>query len=65
MTTLFKNGTVFTPRGIRKRETVFVSNGKVFVNSLSSLNIESADSVVDCTGKVIVPGFTDVTCAFA
>lgn len=59
MTTLFKNGTVFTPRGFEKRD-VFVSNGKVFVNSLSSLNIESADSVVDCTGKVIVPGFTDV-----
>ena len=46
MTTLFKNGTVFTPRGFEKRD-VFVSNGKVFVNSLSSLNIESADSVVD------------------
>ena len=59
MTTLFKNGTVFTPRGFEKRD-VFVSGGKVFVNSISSFNIESADRVIDCTGKVIVPGFTDV-----
>ena len=46
MTTLFKNGTVFTPRGFEKRD-VFVSDGKVFVNSISSFNIESADSVID------------------
>lgn len=59
MTTLFKNGTVFTPRGFEKRD-VFVSDGKVFVNSLSSLNMESADRAIDCTGRVIVPGFTDV-----
>lgn len=59
MTTLFKNGTVFTPRGFEKRD-VFVSDGKVFVNSLSSLNIDRADRIVDCTDKVIVPGFTDV-----
>lgn len=59
MTTLFKNGTVFTPRGFEKRD-VFVADGKVFVNSLSSLNIDRADRVIDCTDKVIVPGFTDV-----
>lgn len=59
MTTLFKNGTVYTSSGFEKKD-VFVSKGKVFVNSISSTDMESADTTIDCTGKVIVPGFTDV-----
>lgn len=55
MTTLFKNATVLTPAGFEKRD-VFVSGGSVFVNAVPS----SYDNLIDCTGMVIVPGFTDV-----
>ena len=59
MSTLFKNGSVYTSSGFKKKD-VFVSNGKVFVNSISSTDKASADNIIDCTDKVIVPGFTDV-----
>ncbi len=59
MTTLLKNGTIYTPSGFEKKD-VFISKGKVFVNSISSTDIESTDTIIDCTDKVIVPGFTDV-----
>ncbi|MGN0659868.1 MAG: dihydroorotase [Emergencia sp.] len=59
MTTLFRNATVYTPTGL-VRQDVFVSSGKVFVNSISSSDTAAADRVIDCTDKVIVPGFTDV-----
>ncbi len=59
MTTLLKNGTVFTPLGFEKKD-VFVSSGKVFVDSISSLDIDRTDSIIDCSDKVIIPGFTDV-----
>lgn len=59
MTTLLKNANVFTPHGFEKKD-VFVSNGMLFVNSTSSLNTESFDMILDCTDKVLVPGFTDV-----
>ncbi len=55
MTTLFKNATVYTPAGFEKRD-VFVSGGSVFVDAVPS----SYDDLIDCTDKVIVPGFTDV-----
>lgn len=55
MTTLFKNATVFTPAGFEKRD-VFVSGGSVFVNTIP----DSYDNLIDCSGMVIVPGFTDV-----
>lgn len=59
MTTLLKNGTVFTPLGFEKKD-VFVSNGKVFVSAASSLDMNRAGRVIDCTDQVIIPGFTDV-----
>lgn len=59
MTTLLKNGMVFTPLGFEKKD-VFVSNGTVFVGSASSFDTNRADRIVDCTDRVIVPGFTDV-----
>lgn len=59
MTTLLKNGMVFTPLGFEKKD-VFVSNGTVFVGSASSFDTNCADRIVDCTDRVIVPGFTDV-----
>lgn len=59
MTTLLKNATVFTPTGFEKKD-VFISNGKVFVDAISSLNSESFDWTMDCSDKVLVPGFTDV-----
>ena len=59
MTTLLKNGMIFTPLGFEKKD-VFVSNGTVFVGSASSFDTNRADRIVDCTDRVIVPGFTDV-----
>lgn len=59
MTTLLKNGTVFTPLGFERKD-VFVSNGKLFVDSISSLDMNRADRIIDCTNQVIIPGFTDV-----
>ena len=59
MTTLLKNGMIFTPTGFEKKD-VFVSNGKVFVSSISSLDMQRADRIVDCTDRLIIPGFTDV-----
>ncbi len=58
MTTLLKNATVFTPNGFEKCDLV-LSGGSVFVNGIDSLDMSSAD-VIDCTNRVIVPGFTDV-----
>lgn len=59
MITLLKNGTIFSPTGFEKKD-IFVSNGKVFVNSVSSLDMNRADRMIDCADKVIIPGFTDV-----
>lgn len=59
MITLLKNGTIFSPTGFEKKD-IFVSNGKVFVNSVSSLDMNRADRIIDCADKVIIPGFTDV-----
>lgn len=59
MTTLLKNGTVFTPLGFERKD-VFVSNGKLFVDSISSSDMNRADRIIDCTNQVIIPGFTDV-----
>ena len=58
MTTLLKNATVFTSNGFEKCDLV-LSGGSVFVNGIDSLDMNSAD-VIDCTDRVIVPGFTDV-----
>ncbi len=59
MTTLLKNATVFTANGFEKCD-LFLSNGSVFVNGNNSLDMNRADSIVDCTDRVIVPGFVDV-----
>ena len=60
MTTLLKNGMVLTPLGFEKKD-VFVSNGKVFVSSTDALDTSyRADSIIDCTDRIIIPGFTDV-----
>ena len=59
MITLLKNGTIFSSAGFEKKD-IFISNGKVFVNSVSSLDMNRADRIIDCADKVIIPGFTDV-----
>ena len=59
MTTLLKNGMVLTPLGFEKKD-VFVSNGKVFVSSTDTFDTDHASSIIDCTDRIIIPGFTDV-----
>ena len=56
MTTLLKNGLVYTLNGFEKRD-IFVSQNKVFYSSNKN---SSAVTTIDCTGKVILPGFIDV-----
>lgn len=56
---LLRNGFVYMPEGFRKAD-VFVSGERVFVDSISSEDINSADRIIDCAGKAVVPGFTDV-----
>ena len=58
MTTLLKNATVFTSNRFEKCDLV-ISGGSVFVNGIDSLDMNSA-VVIDCTDRVIVPGFVDV-----
>ena len=59
MTMLLKNAEVFTPEGFKPRD-LFISDGKVFVLAADSSETTDAVRIIDCTGKVIVPGFTDV-----
>ena len=59
MTMLLKNAEVFTPEGFKPRD-LFLSDGKVFVLSAGSSETGKASRIIDCKGKVIVPGFTDV-----
>ncbi len=59
MTTLLKNGMVLTPLGFEKKD-VFVSNGNVFVSSTDTFDTDHASSIIDCTDRIIIPGFTDV-----
>lgn len=56
MTTILKDGMVYTPAGFVKKD-IFISDGKIVVDSFDSAN---AGAVVDCADKIIVPGFTDV-----
>lgn len=50
---------VLTPLGFEKKD-VFVSNGKVFVSSTDTFDTDHASSIIDCTDRIIIPGFTDV-----
>lgn len=61
MKTLFRNANVYTPQGFELRD-VFVSNGEVFAVSANADTemSEHADRIIDCTGKYLIPGFTDV-----
>lgn len=58
MTMLLKNAAVFTPTGFEK-EDLFISDGRVFVLA-DGAALADADRIIDCSGKIIVPGFTDV-----
>lgn len=58
MTTLLRNATVYMHDSFQKRD-LLIDGGKVFVDSISADNI-SASTIIDCAGKIIIPGFTDV-----
>ena len=57
MSTLLKNGNVFTPNGFKKTN-ILISNSKVSL--ISTLDDTSFDNSIDCNGLYIVPGFADV-----
>jgi dihydroorotase len=56
MTILLKNGTVYLDYGFVVND-LLISEGRVFVFDGSHITI---DKTVDCSGKIIIPGFTDV-----
>ena len=58
MTTLLRNATVYMHDSFQKRD-LLIDGGKVFVDSISADNI-SVSTIIDCTDKIIIPGFTDV-----
>ncbi len=56
MTVLLKNGTVVTENG-ETRMDILVDGGKIVD---MAPQIERGDEVIDCSGKLITPGFVDV-----
>ncbi|MDD7719074.1 MAG: dihydroorotase [Eubacteriaceae bacterium] len=58
MTTLLKNATVYIDNSFHRKD-VLIDGGKVFVDSVNADSI-SVSNTVDCTDKIIIPGFTDV-----
>lgn len=58
MTTLLRNATVYMHDSFQKRD-LLIDGGKVFVDSISADSI-SVSTIIDCTDKIIIPGFTDV-----
>ena len=54
---LIKNGTVFTPSGVL-RCNIAVSEGKI-VSLVSDSYSPKADRIIDCTGKMVLPGIID------
>lgn len=58
MTTLLRNATVYISDSFQKKD-VLIHGGKVFVDSVNADSISDV-FVIDCTNKIIIPGFTDV-----
>lgn len=54
---LIKSGTLFTPSGIL-RCNIVVDDGKI-VSLVSDSNSPSADRIIDCSGKMVLPGIID------
>ena len=59
MTLLFRHGKVFT-KGLWKEADLFVSDNKLFVFDGTKGTAPNADRIIDATGKIIIPGLTDV-----
>lgn len=67
MTILLKNGNLFTSNGFMKSD-IYMTKGKIFFireeapssGSFISSSVPYAESVIDCNGLYIVPGFVDV-----
>lgn len=57
MAILFRNGSILTENGIRRAD-LLSRDGKVFVFEKDASPV--ADRVIDCTDKLITPGFADV-----
>ena len=58
-TTLIKNGTVYDgPGNPGRRADVLLSDGKVA--AIADSLPESADIIIDATGKTVTPGFVDI-----
>jgi len=60
MTTLLKNGTVYLDNGLAAAD-LLISEDRLFVFAGSHRNnLTPVDRAIDCSGKIIIPGFTDV-----
>ena len=59
MTLLFRHGRIFT-KGLWKEADLFVSGDKLFVFDGAGDTLPSADRTIDASGKIIIPGLTDV-----
>ena len=61
-TTLFQNCYLVTPGFEADEMSVLVKDGKIARIYAPGDALPAADEVVDCTGKLLLPGFVDVHC---
>ena len=62
MKTCFFGGTVITPSG-RSRTDILVENGVITaLGSKSSFTLDAGDALIDCTGRLVLPGLIDAHC---
>lgn len=57
-TICFKNAEIYTPKGIIYNGELLVNNG--VIEKISDSHIEGEFDVIDCSGKMLLPGFIDI-----
>lgn len=56
---LLRGGHVFTEAGIFEEKNILIQDGKIHSLLLPEENVQDVD-VIDCSGKLITPGFIDI-----